>query len=216
MVARKLNRMIMEHPTLLRSGKGGAGGAAGHHRPLLVILDRNSDLLTPLQYTSTYRALIDDLLQHLSNRVECKVQPDSSCGKVVVKKDPFLRLTQVHPFPEAIESNGVEWEEVSTRTQEIRSKTGGGAATVVQHEPDASTNQLLSAVDSLPVLLEQKKQLEVHTSILEAVMNDEEFHEKRHQSKPRDSSPRQPNGLGPCWARFANIRRRGWLRICAT
>lgn len=177
MVARKLNRMVMEHPTLLR-GKGGAGSAAGHHRPLLVILDRNSDLLTPLQHTSTYQALIDDLLQHRANRVEFKVKPDSSGGKVVLKKfdldpdeDTFYASHKFHPFPEAIESNGVELEEVTTRTQEIRSKTGGGAA-VVQHEPDSSTNELATAVDSLPALLDRKKQLEVHTSILQAVMNE--------------------------------------------
>lgn len=37
---------------------------------------------------------------------------------------------------------------------------------------DAGTGDLATAVDSLPALLDRKKQLEVHTSILQAVMNE--------------------------------------------
>ena len=66
MVARKLHRMIAEHPTLIHK-KSSLG------RPLLVILDRNADLITPVQHTSTYQALIDDLLKHKANRVEFDV-----------------------------------------------------------------------------------------------------------------------------------------------
>ena len=51
MVARKLNRLISDHPTLSR-------GKSLQYRPLLVILDRNMDLITPVQHTSTYQALI--------------------------------------------------------------------------------------------------------------------------------------------------------------
>ena len=73
MVARKLNRMIAEHPTLLRNK------SSGLHRPLLVILDRNTDLITPIQHTSTYQALIDDrslcaqVLSHMLARPAEKV-----------------------------------------------------------------------------------------------------------------------------------------------
>ena len=174
MVARKLNKMIAEHPTLLRN-KG------GHARPLLVILDRNADLITPFQHTSTYQALIDDVLTHKANRVEFVVTQDAGAKrpKKIPKKfdldpdeDGFYCAHKFQPFPEAIESNGVELQEVTEREQEIRSKAVGGEATM-QPDPMANAaNDLATAVDSLPALLDQKKQLEMHTSILQAVMNE--------------------------------------------
>lgn len=173
MVARKLNKMIADHPTLLRN-KG------GHTRPLLVVLDRNADLLTPFQHTSTYQALIDDVLTHKANRVEFVITQDaeSKRPKKIPKKfdldpdeDPFYSAHKFQPFPEAIESNGNELQEVTAREQEIRSKAVGGGDSVPDPMANAATD-LATAVDSLPALLEQKKQLEMHTSILQAVMNE--------------------------------------------
>lgn len=173
MVARKLNRMIAEHPTLLRN-------KSSMTRPLLVILDRNADLITPIQHTSTYQALIDDLLKHNANRVEFEVvkDPDAKRPQKIQKRfdldpdeDPFYSEHKFQPFPEAIESNGRELQEVTAREQEIRSRTGGDSAAAI--DPLSSgASDLKSAVDSLPALLDRKKKLEVHTSILQSVMNE--------------------------------------------
>jgi hypothetical protein len=170
MVARKLNRMIAEHPTLLRN-------KSSLHRPLLVILDRNADLITPIQHTSTYQALIADMLTHNANRVAFDVTTDAGGKrpKTVNKKfdldpdeDPFYSSHKFHPFPEAIERNGVDLQEVSEKEQSIRSKATGQE---VADPMASSAADLATAVDSLPALLDRKKQLEVHTSILQAVMN---------------------------------------------
>lgn len=171
MVARKLNRMIAEHPTLLRN-------KSSITRPLLVILDRNSDLITPVQHTSTYQALIDDLLTHNANRVEFEVSqdPNAKRAKATIKRfdldpdeDSFYSNHKFQPFPEAIDSNGRELQEVTAREQAIRSKTGNETPS----DPFATgATDLAHAVDSLPALLDRKKQLEIHTSILQAVMNE--------------------------------------------
>lgn len=170
MVARKLNRMIADHPTLLRNK------SSGLHRPLLVILDRSTDLTTPIQHTSTYQALIDDMLTHKANRVEFDVTTDTAGKrpKTIQKKfdldpdqDPFYSRHKFEPFPEAIESNGMELQEVTAKEQSIRSKAAGNEVP----DPSSSATDLATAVDSLPALLDRKKQLEVHTSILQAVMN---------------------------------------------
>ena len=153
MVARKLNRMIAEHPTLLRSKKSSLT------RPLLVIMDRNSDLITPIQHASTYQALIDDLLTHNANRVEFVVTQDAN-GKRPKKttkkfdldpdKDPFYSNHKFQPFPEAIESNGVELQEVTQKEQQIRSKTANdGAPTTLDPLVNTAANDLATAVDSL-------------------------------------------------------------------
>jgi hypothetical protein len=171
MVARKLNKMIAEHPTLLRN-------KSSITRPLLVILDRNADLITPVQHTSTYQALIDDMLQHKANRVEFDVIQEDKRPKKITKKfdldpdqDPFYANLKFQPFPEAIERNGTELQEVTTRESEIRSKAGGSGGGTMTMDPSGA-GDLASAVDSLPALLDRKKQLEVHTSILQAVMNE--------------------------------------------
>lgn len=176
MVARKLNRLIAEHPTTSK---------VQHNRPLLVLLDRNMDLITPIAHSSTYQALIDDLLTHNANRVEFTVESTNDHGrkKIQEKKydldadtDPFYSRHKFVPFPEAIESNGAELQDVTSRENAIRSKTVGGNTGgidgVVVHEENNAASDLASAVDSLPKLLEQKKQLEIHTSILQAVMNE--------------------------------------------
>ena len=187
MVARKLNKLIADHPTLSR-GKGVSGTTLqSHHRPLLVILDRNSDLITPVQHTSTYQALIDDVLQHNANRVEFTVATDGDSGRrgksmskrydLDADKDPFYSRHKFNPFPEAIESNGAELQNVTIREQEIRSKatsSGGDGTADAGADPLAASGatDLAAAVDNLPALLERKRQLEVHTSILQAVMNE--------------------------------------------
>jgi hypothetical protein len=169
MVARKLNKMIAEHPTLLR-------GSSKSYRPLLVLMDRNADLVTPIQHASTYQALIDDLLIHKANRVEFTVTTSTDNNKrpkTTEKRydldpdyDPFYCKHKFNPFPEAIEQNGVELQDVTRRETEIRSKATTNTVVV-----DDASSDLATAVDSLPALLERKKQLEVHTSILQAVMN---------------------------------------------
>lgn len=174
MVARKLTKLISEHPST-------GTNKSQHNRPLLVILDRNMDLITPIQHSSTYQALIDDLLTHNANRVEFTTKAEGS-SRTSQKKfdldaddDPFYSRHKFNPFPEAIESNGAELQDVTSRENAIRSKTGdGGADGNIDSSNDNgnSASDLANAVDSLPKLLEQKKQLEMHTSILQAVMNE--------------------------------------------
>lgn len=169
MVARKLNRMVAEQSKVKSSSSA--------PRPLLIIMDRNSDLVTPLQHTSTYQALVDDVLQHSSNRVSfIETKSDGKKSKNQKKtfdldadKDPFYSKYKFSPFPEAIESNGSELAQVTSKEQDVRSKT---VATVGTNSDGSTANDLASAVESLPALLDRKKQLEVHTTILSAVMNE--------------------------------------------
>jgi len=180
MVGRKLCKLLEEHSALQ--------GKSSHNRPVLVIMDRNLDLITPLQHVSTYQALVDDVLDHTSNRVEFDVQSDANKsmrggGKKVtpVRKkldidpdlDPFYTSQKFNPFPEAIESNGSELQDVTEREKQIRSKASEDGGSNVSHlDNNAPSSDLATAVESLPLLLERKKKLEVHTSILQAVMNE--------------------------------------------
>ena len=93
--------------------------------------------------------------------------------------DVFYSKHKFNLFPEAIESNGAELQEVTAQENSVRSKTGGGSSGGIEGagtQPDSMNNSataaLANAVNLLPTLLEQKKQLEIHTSILQAVMNE--------------------------------------------
>lgn len=63
-----------------------------HHRPVLVIMDRNMDLITPVQHASTYQALIDDVLEHRANRVEFNVKSPIPTMAVQVADSDVHRL----------------------------------------------------------------------------------------------------------------------------
>jgi len=66
-------------------------------------------------------------------------------------------------------------QDVTAKEQQIRSKTGGGGKDedlAATGGAGADSSELATAVESLPILLERKKKLEVHTSILQAAMNE--------------------------------------------
>mmetsp|Transcript_8618 Transcript_8618/g.12859 ORF Transcript_8618/g.12859 Transcript_8618/m.12859 type:complete len:651 (-) Transcript_8618:37-1989(-) len=139
-------------------------------RPLLLVLDRTSDLATPLMHSSSYQSLVDDLLEYKLNRVSVSV-PDRAGGPPRKKTydlntqvDPFFKRYAGSPFPEAVEANETELASVCKREAEIRSSrpsaTGSGEG----------AGDLSEAITSLPEILSKKANLEAHTNILQAVM----------------------------------------------
>lgn len=74
MVARKLDQMIRDH--LLNSARTGhslfssdATGIGGLQRPVLLLVDRNVDLISMIAHGWTYQALIHDCLEMKLGRV---------------------------------------------------------------------------------------------------------------------------------------------------
>jgi sec1 family domain-containing protein 1 len=154
--------------------------AASQHqaRPLFLIFDRSADMAPPLQHTSTYQALVDDLLDHRLNRVTVNV--GGGQGKDDSKKrtydlntqsDAFYSLYAGEPFPEAVEANERELNEVSQRETEIRSRPPAAMGMGMGSSGDIGGNELSSAIESLPEILAKKANLEAHTNILQAVMS---------------------------------------------
>lgn len=145
----------------------------------------------PLLHTSTYQALVDDLLEHKLNRVTVDISGGKDGGGGARKKtydlntqaDPFYARFAGCPFPEAVEANEKELADVSSREAEIRSKpsSGAGVATFAFNELGTpggagalgggdNGKDLTEAIESLPEILSKKANLEAHTNILQAVM----------------------------------------------
>lgn len=149
-------------------------------RPILLILDRNIDLATPLHHTWTYQALIHDVLQLKLNQIRLVEKSEKSGQKVknydLSTEDKFWQSHKGSPFPQVAEA--VQEELDAFRAEEERLKSlkntmglGDGEEENLDLISD-TTAKITSAVTSLPELLEKKKLIDMHTSIATEVLEE--------------------------------------------
>uniref|UniRef100_A0A8C0D7Z3 Sec1 family domain containing 1 n=1 Tax=Balaenoptera musculus TaxID=9771 RepID=A0A8C0D7Z3_BALMU len=162
-------------------------GQFSFQRPLLVLVDRNIDLATPLHHTWTYQALVHDVLDFHLNRVnleESSGVENSPAGARPKRKnkksydltpaDKFWQKHKGSPFPEVAES--VQQELESYRAQEDEVKRLKSIMGLEGEDEGAismlsdNTAKLTSAVSSLPELLEKKRLIDLHTNVATAVL----------------------------------------------
>jgi hypothetical protein len=153
-------------------------------RPLLVLLDRNMDMATPLHHTWTYQALAHDVLSLKLNRVVIQESDDTASSSTRNKKnktydlnssDKFWQQQKGKPFPQVAESVQEELESYRNSEDEVkRLKVAMG----LENAPDETvtlmtdhTAKLNSAVSSLPELIEKKKMVDMHTTIATAILD---------------------------------------------
>ena len=107
----------------------GQSGQLSFQRPLLILLDRNFDLATPLHHTWTYQALIHDCFDLKLNRIEmakpASSSPSSSsvaAGKTydLLNTDKFWKAQKGSPFPVVAESIQEELEKFKQYEGEIK------------------------------------------------------------------------------------------------
>ncbi len=155
-------------------------------RPLLVILERSSDLFPVLQHNSTYQALIGDLLDFKLNRVTVEVNDKASSSikkktyDLNVATDNFFNRFAGAPFPEAVEAYEKELNEVSQKEAAIRSRPDfakmseemipGGNGSSGSGGIDSKSKDLSEALENLPEILHRKALLEAHTNVMQNVM----------------------------------------------
>ena len=152
MLANELNTLIKENISIKNTGNNNvfndclsmANNSSNISRPLLIIYDRTCDMMPPLLHTSTYQALIDDLLEHKLNRVTIDPNEKSSSTATtpgaptkVQKKmyydlnssaDTFFSQYAGAPIPEAVEANVKDLEEVTKVEADVRSKPAAAIA----------------------------------------------------------------------------------------
>ncbi|XP_014277012.1 protein sly1 homolog [Halyomorpha halys] len=188
MVAEKLDKKLRENlrdtrNSLLLMDTVQAGNFS-FQRPLLIVLDRNVDMATPLHHTWTYQALCHDVLDLSLNRLIVEESAGKSPGGGarakaracdLDSKDKFWAVHKGSPFPNVAEAIQEELEEYRASEDEVkRLKASMG----LDNESDAAfsmmtdnTAKLTSAVNSLPQLLEKKRLIDMHTTIATAVLN---------------------------------------------
>ncbi|KAL1450814.1 hypothetical protein WDU94_003134, partial [Cyamophila willieti] len=192
MVAEKLNKKMYENlkdsrNNLFLSMGGGVSGSSGDfglssgglgfHRPLLIILDRNVDMATPLHHTWTYQALAHDVLQMNLNRVTLPDNEGSGSSKQkkfdLNDSDLFWSQHKGSPFPTVAEAIQEELEALKQTEEEMKSIKN------VMDDPSAgmsvnlndNTARLSSAIQNLPQLLEKKRLIDSHTRVATSILD---------------------------------------------
>ncbi len=104
----------------------GQSGQLSFQRPLLILLDRNFDLATPLHHTWTYQALIHDCFDLKLNRIEIAKTSSSPSSSQAAKTydllntDKFWKAQKGNPFPVVAESIQEELEKFKQYEGEIK------------------------------------------------------------------------------------------------
>ena len=187
MIAAKLDRKLRDHilnskDNLFSSQGQRPSSAAGTpaSRPVLIIVDRNIDLIPMLSHSWTYQSLVHDVLKMRLNRITVQTLIDEDNPSKGSKEraydlnssDFFWSRNAGVPFPQVAEDIDVELTKYKEESSEITKKSGKSSIEDLDASDTSSTAMHMKAVIAkIPELRERKAILDMHMNIATALLS---------------------------------------------